>query len=200
MYCKATDRILWLGPDGVLAGIFEAHGCRYCRIESPLPDPSCIPADVTLIVSYGYRHLIRSAILDHVEQRAVNLHISLLPWNRGADPNLWSFLEDTPKGVTVHWVDPGIDTGPILAQTEVTFGEGHTLTTSYTLLQNTMVELFASRFEDLLQGTAPRTPQIGTGTLHRARDKEPFLPLLTNGWDTPVSSLVGKAKRKDGEQ
>ena len=42
--------------------------------------------------------------------------MSYLPWNRGADPNFWSILEDTPKGVTIHIMDESIDTGDILYQ------------------------------------------------------------------------------------
>ena len=59
------------------------------------------------IVSYGYRYIITQDILDAVRGQAINLHISLLPWNRGADPNLWSFLDDTPKGITIHYIDSG---------------------------------------------------------------------------------------------
>lgn len=70
------------------------------------------------VVSHGYRHIIRREVLARLPDRIVNLHISLLPWNRGADPNVWSFLEDTPKGVTIHYVDERVDTGDIIAQKE----------------------------------------------------------------------------------
>ena len=38
------------------------------------------------------------------------MHISYLPFNRGAHPNYWSFKDNSPKGVTIHFIDNGIDT------------------------------------------------------------------------------------------
>jgi len=68
--------------------------------------------------------------------RAINLHPSLLPWNRGAHSNFWSFLEDTPKGVTIHIIDEGIDTGDILLQKKIKFDQSkETLRSSYGRLQ-----------------------------------------------------------------
>ena len=66
------------------------------------------------LISFGYRYIISEAVLNKFKPNAINLHISYLPWNRGADPNLWSFIEDTPKGVTIHEIDEGIDTGDII--------------------------------------------------------------------------------------
>jgi len=84
------------------------------------------PSDVLnmkpdLVVSYSYRHIIKQDVLDTLPDKFINLHIALLPYNRGADPNAWSFLDETPKGVTIHIIDKGIDTGPILCQREVFF-------------------------------------------------------------------------------
>ena len=39
----------------------------------------------------------------------VNLHISYLPFNRGSHPNYWSFVENTPKGVSIHEIDEQIE-------------------------------------------------------------------------------------------
>ncbi len=39
-----------------------------------------------------------------------------LPFNRGAHPNFWSFMEKTPSGVTMHEINSGIDKGKIIVQ------------------------------------------------------------------------------------
>ena len=84
------------------------------------------------LVSYRYRHILKGDVLGAFPDRAWNLHISLLPWNRGADPNLWSFLERTPKGVTIHHMDEGLDTGDLVAQRELHFDlDAHTLDSAY---------------------------------------------------------------------
>lgn len=55
-----------------------------------------------VIISYNYKHIIDLEIIHYVKGRIFNFHISYLPWNWGSNPNFWSFIEDTPKGVTIH--------------------------------------------------------------------------------------------------
>jgi phosphoribosylglycinamide formyltransferase-1 len=72
---------------------------------------------VQVVVLAGYMHLLTTAFLDRFPDAIVNVHPSLLPEFPGAHP-----VEDqlaagiTESGVTVHLVDAGVDTGPILAQ------------------------------------------------------------------------------------
>ena len=68
------------------------------------------------IISYGYRFIIPKDNIQNLKNPIINLHISYLPFNRGAHPNYWSFKENSPKGVTIHFIDSGVDTGPILVQ------------------------------------------------------------------------------------
>jgi methionyl-tRNA formyltransferase len=125
------------------------------------------------------------------------LHISLLPWNRGADPNLWSFLEDTPKGVTIHYVDEGLDTGDIIVQKEVFFDySDENLATTYQKLNEEILELFKSEWPLISAGKAPRQKQPMGGSFHSSKDKKRFEYLFADkGWDTPVIKLVGRAGR-----
>ncbi|MCD8568399.1 MAG: formyl transferase, partial [Geovibrio sp.] len=87
------------------------------RIDLPLIEE--IKPD--LIISYSYRYIIGEDVISAMNGGIINLHISYLPWNKGADPNIWSFLENTPKGVTIHKIDEGLDTGEILVQEELVF-------------------------------------------------------------------------------
>lgn len=153
---------------------------------------------VDFIVSYGFRHIIRKPILEHLVDRAINLHIAYLPWNRGADPNLWSFLESTPKGVTIHYIDEGIDTGDIIAQRLVDCdGEEETLATSYAKLNCAIIDLFSEVWPSIAYGNNLRKIQIGDSSTHRVREKERFMHLLTKGWDTPVNALKEKSLDMD---
>ena len=70
---------------------------------------------ISNIISFGYRHKINEDIL-RKKKKIINLHISYLPYNKGAHPNFWSFAENTPSGVSIHKVDRGIDTGNIIYQ------------------------------------------------------------------------------------
>jgi phosphoribosylglycinamide formyltransferase-1 len=75
---------------------------------------------VELVVLAGYMHLLTKPFLDRFPERIVNVHPSLLPAFPGAhaiDDVLAAGVDTT--GVTVHVVDEGLDTGPVLAQREV---------------------------------------------------------------------------------
>ena len=145
---------------------------------------------VVFLVSYGYRHIIAKDILDQLPDRAINLHISYLPWNRGADPNLWSFVDGTPKGVTIHYLDPGIDTGDIIVQKEVKFdSHNETLATTYQKLQTAIQDLFRRHWHEIKTQTCTRRRQEGIGSVHRSKDKEQLSHLMDQEWNTPVSTL-----------
>ena len=151
-------------------------------------DPAVIRATrAEHLVSYGYRHILKEEVLSHVQRRAVNLHISYLPWNRGADPNFWSLFDKTPKGVSIHHIDRGIDTGETLAQREVTFDGNETLASSHARLRREIEELFAETWVDIRSGHLKGKPQSRTGSYHNAKDKEPIFSTLPDGWDTPVN-------------
>jgi UDP-2,4-diacetamido-2,4,6-trideoxy-beta-L-altropyranose hydrolase len=154
-----------------------------------------------VIVSYNYRYILKKDIFAIPPRGAINLHSSLLPWNRGAHPNVWSFLEGTPKGVTIHYIDEGIDTGDILLQKEVVLeADRETLKSSYLKLHQEMQQLFKDHWEQLKSGFIPPRPQSGDGTLHYLRDSEQFAPLIQEkGWDTPVAALTGLYRSHPGK-
>ena len=147
--------------------------------------------DCDFIVSYRYRYILEKKIVDRFVGRAINLHISYLPWNRGADPNLWSWIDGTPKGVTIHYIDEGIDTGDVLCQRIVKFNDNETLATSYKRLQEAMVVMFISVWPLVRLGNFPGEQQPNGGSYHNISDKNELLHygLLTKGWHTPVLML-----------
>lgn len=158
---------------------------------------SPIVQEVDFLISYGYRHILKSDVISTFSARAINLHISFLPWNRGADPNLWSFLEDTPKGISIHQIDSGIDTGEILLRKKIPYAQDDTLKTSYDRLSDEIVTMFLKNWPDLRASRLRGQAQSPTdGNSHRSNDKLQYAHLLTKGWDTPVANLIGKALTK----
>lgn len=183
--------ILFLGPDTspLLHWLRQQEGL-VIQTDQKITSEFVEANKATFIVSYGYRYKITREVLDSVSGHAVNLHVSYLPWNRGADPNFWSFIENTPKGVTIHYVDEGFDTGDIIVQKPVEFSaDAETLATSYQKLQNEIQNLFKDHWNSLKAGTCARQKQPTEGTSHRTRDKERYAHLLTDGWHTPVTVL-----------
>ena len=93
-------------------------------------------------VSYFYRHILKPEHIKAVRMGLVNCHISLLPRGRGADPAVWSIVNKFPAGVTMHWIDAGVDTGPIIAQMETNKFDTDTCETLYKRLSQDMLDLF----------------------------------------------------------
>jgi methionyl-tRNA formyltransferase len=193
------QRVLYLGParPQVLEGITR-QGDDVACCEERIDDDDPRLRATEFIVSYGYRHILRPAVVRRFAFRAVNLHIALLPWNRGADPNLWSYLEDTPKGVSIHFIDEGVDTGDLLAQAEVPLGADETLRSSYEKLCAALERLFVQHWPAIRKGELIATPQPPGGTFHRAADRRAYEHLLVEGWDTPVSRVSRMALRAAG--
>ena len=194
-------KILFLGyPDSPLIPFMREKGDAVFEVspDEKIETASVLDGRFDFLVSYGYLHILKGDLLSLFPQRAINLHIAYLPWNRGKDPNFWSFIEGTPKGVTIHALDTGIDTGDILFQREIFFDSTETLKTSYEKLRKGMEKLFFKNWEEIRKGNCPRKKQAQTGSFHLARDKEPLLHLLTQSWDTPVATLVdfGRANNR----
>ena len=87
----------------------------------------CMEQEFDLAVSYTYRYILSAEIIDALNGNVVNIHNSLLPFNRGADPNIWSILEETPRGVTLHYIDAELDKGFVIAQEILEDGDDETL-------------------------------------------------------------------------
>ena len=93
-------------------------------------------ADVDLIVLAGFMRMIKSGLLEAFPRKIINIHPALLP----AFPGLNSWKQALDYGVkfagcTVHYVDAGIDTGPIIAQAAVPVLEDDTAETLHARIQ-----------------------------------------------------------------
>ncbi len=89
--------------------------------------PSCLErlaaCDPDLVV-LGGTGILRPPVLSVPPRGTINAHPGLLPWLRGSSSVAWALYKDLPVGSTVHYVDAGIDTGPILLQRELPVRRG----------------------------------------------------------------------------
>jgi folate-dependent phosphoribosylglycinamide formyltransferase PurN len=63
-------------------------------------------------------NILRKPLLDVPHLGVLNVHLGMLPEIRGMSSPEWSLLNNVPAGVTIHYVDSGLDTGPILQRCE----------------------------------------------------------------------------------
>lgn len=186
--------ILLLGPprDHLISRL-ESLGDNVITTEERLNSDSGILDNVDFLVSYGYRYILKKDLLSRFPNKVINLHIAYLPWNRGADPNLWSVLEDTPKGVTIHYIDEGIDTGTIIVRRPVAMRPDDTLKTMYVRLSREIEGIFLNMWPAISSGQCEGESQEHGGSYLRKRDRAKYAHLLIQGWNTPVDQIMGKA-------
>jgi len=125
--------------------------------------------DIGVSVLFGY--ILQPAFLDLFPKGAINLHPAYLPYNRGAYPNVWSIVDETPAGVTLHRIDEDVDTGDILSQRQVEVRPTDTGRSLYRRLEQAGLELFRSAWPRLVAGEIEGASQDEeAGTKHYVRD------------------------------
>jgi phosphoribosylglycinamide formyltransferase 1 len=106
---------------------------------------------VTLVVCAGYMHLLRKPFFDHYGGRIVNTHSAPLPEFPGAHP-----IEDVlaagvrESAATVHYVDEGIDTGPVIVAERVPVLEDDTVETLRARVQAVEHRLLPETVKELI--------------------------------------------------
>ncbi|WP_423800456.1 phosphoribosylglycinamide formyltransferase [Neobacillus sp. SAB-20_R2A] len=106
---------------------------------------------VDLIVLAGYMRLVGSTLLSEYEGRIINIHPSLLPDFPGKDA-IGQALAANAKwsGVTIHFVDEGMDTGPVIVRERVRIEENETRESLQWKIQEIEHKLYPSILQMLL--------------------------------------------------
>ena len=152
--------------------------------------------NINQLISFGYKHIISEDIIKK-NKNMVNLHISYLPYNKGAHPNFWSFAENTPSGVTIHKIDKGLDTGKIIFQKLLDFDlinnrKRLTFTNTYSILISEIENLFIKNMKNILNKDYYEFDQIGDGSSHHADE----LPGILRSWNQNIFSTVKKYQKE----
>lgn len=170
----------------------ESLGHRVTHTEAAVDNLSGF--DVT--VSFGYRHILTRQTLMTVTRPPINLHISYLPYNRGAHPLFWAAMEETPIGVTIHEIDEGIDTGPICFQKLVEIDQqSETFVSAYAIVKREIERLFLDNISALLDLPYTKTAQTSNGTFRRSSE----LPASVS-WDEVMAVAVRRLRSESYDE
>ena len=71
----------------------------------------------------GGTRILKEPIIKSVKFGVLNSHPAILPKYRGLDCIPWSILAGDPVGATVHYIDPGVDSGPIILQETIDYSD-----------------------------------------------------------------------------
>ncbi len=139
---------------GVPAEVIDCHGYK-----SKFPDEAqaAVAArlkeyDVDLVCLAGFMRLVKAPLLQAFPKRIVNIHPSLLPNFPGL--HAWEQAVNAgaaESGCTVHYVDDGMDTGPILGQAKVPVLPDDTAATLHARIQVEEHKLYPAMIDKVLR-------------------------------------------------
>jgi methionyl-tRNA formyltransferase len=149
--------------------------------------------DVIVVMAYG--QILPGTILAIPRIASLNLHASLLPRHRGAAPIQAAITDgDTETGITVMYMDEGLDTGDILLESRIPIANKETGGSLHDRLAEIAPAALATALSQLQSGTAPRTRQNNAeATYAQKLERE-------NGeidWSEPVQTIERKIRAFD---
>ncbi len=136
------------------------HAVPVRRVRRALLAPALRELAPDLIAVASYPALLPPEVLAVPHMGCLNVHPSLLPRHRGADPVFWMFRhDDREAGVSVHWMNEAIDEGEIVAQRSVALDDGTTRRELTARLGEEGGGLLAMCVSAVAAGTAQRISQ-----------------------------------------
>jgi phosphoribosylglycinamide formyltransferase-1 len=135
---------------GIPAAVFELDDYESREQRDAAMADWLVGHGVTLVVCAGYMHLLRPAFLERFD-RIVNTHSAPLPEFPGAHP-----IEDVlaagvkQTAATVHYVDEGVDTGPVIAAEPVAVRDDDTVETLRARVQEVEHRLLPEAVKELI--------------------------------------------------
>jgi len=143
------------------------------------------------VISFGYKYILTKETLLTAKRKPINLHISYLPFNRGFHPNFWAHFDGTPSGVSIHYIEEGIDTGDIIFQKKVKFhSHEKTFHQTWTRLKFEIEELFIINIDKIILNKFSVIAQQEGGTFHLKSD----LPKEFLGWDSDITKEIERLR------
>ncbi len=127
------------------------------------------------IFSIQYDQLISQDVIDTAKYGAINLHFAPLPKYRGVSPIALAMLNgETEFGVSLHYMDPGVDTGDIISQVFFNIEEIENARKLYDLCVVKSSKLFDDTIDEILMKNNLREPQDNSKALYFSKNALDF--------------------------
>lgn len=137
--------------------------------DTTLMEIQKLKPDIAVSVYFGY--ILKQKFIELFPGGCINLHPAYLPYNRGANPNIWSIVDGTPAGSTLHYVNEKIDMGDIIAQKQVRVAMTDTGFSLYEKLEKASISLFKDTWPEIEAGRIhPVHQNPDEGTYHKLAD------------------------------
>ena len=113
-----------------------------------------------IIITCAYGQIIPKEILDYPRLGCINVHASLLPKYRGGAPIHWSIINgDKETGITIMYMDVGMDTGDIISQESIDILDSDNLESVHDKLSILGRDLLLKTLPSIIDGTNNRIKQ-----------------------------------------
>ena len=113
-----------------------------------------------IIITCAYGQIIPKEVLDCPKYGCINVHASLLPKYRGGAPIHWSIINgDKKTGITIMYMDVGMDTGDIISQDEIEILDSDNLESIHDKLSILGRDLLLDTLPSIFDGTNDRLKQ-----------------------------------------
>jgi methionyl-tRNA formyltransferase len=165
---KLVSPAVKLAADGLGLPVLQTGTLRDPEVRQQIID---IQPDLIVVAAFGM--ILGKWILELPARGCVNLHASLLPKYRGANPIAASIaMGEVRTGVTLMHMDRGLDTGAMYAAKDIDISAHDTTESLTPRLADVAGDLLEANLAGLLDGTLEATPQPGGATLTRQMTKD----------------------------
>jgi methionyl-tRNA formyltransferase len=149
--------------------------------------------EVDYLISVQYDRILKDDWLKIPSKETLNLHLSLLPRQRGCYPTKWAIIEEQETGTTLHSVDQGIDTGDILDQKKASIETFDTDKSLYEKLSLEAVELFKRNIINIKKGIFPNRSKQNESRASYHPKNLPFNGHWNSSWNLELSDRFFRA-------
>jgi len=138
------------------------------KAEEAVAEIRSLAPDMIVVMAYG--QILPRAVLEIPPIACLNLHASLLPRHRGAAPIQAAIVAgDHETGITVMYVDEGLDTGDVMLQTRIEIAPDETGESLHDRLAEIAPGALKEALSQLQAGTAPRIPQNSSAATYASK-------------------------------
>ncbi|MGE5672410.1 MAG: methionyl-tRNA formyltransferase [Mycobacterium leprae] len=167
--------------------VFQPKRVRKPEVVAELKQ---LGADITVVAAFG--QILSKEALAISPLGSINVHGSLLPRWRGAAPIHRAVMAgDTETGITIMWMDEGMDTGDMSLKASTPITPEDTTAAVHDRLAQIGADLLIEALRQIEAGTAPRVPQPAEGVTHAAKleRKDEWID-----WTQPAEAVINQVR------
>jgi methionyl-tRNA formyltransferase len=160
------------------------------RKDDAVSEIRALVPDVIVVIAYG--QILPRSVLETPRIACLNLHASLLPKHRGAAPIQAAIVAgDQESGISVMWMDEGLDTGDVLLQKRLEIAPDETGGSLHDRLGQLAPQALHEALQQLQAGTAPRFPQDSSAATYAPKLEREHGQI---NWSEPAALIERKVR------